>query len=134
MLTCYQLTNHHQVRAWFLSQSQAVPAPPPRRAAPLCRLRIALLVADGGGCTKGRARLGRCAGGSAGGSAGGGAATSSAAAAAAAAAAATLGREAEVEAEAEADAMPEGLALCFGQLALLFATGGGQASVYSYLY
>jgi hypothetical protein len=24
--------------------------------------------------------------------------------------------------------MPEGLALCFGQLALLFATGGGQAN------
>ena len=42
--------------------------------------------------------------------------------------------EAEVGAEVEADAMPEGLALCFGQLALLFATGGGQANVYSYLY
>ena len=44
----YQSLNA-KVRAWFLSQSQAVPAPPPRVAAPLCRLRVALLVGDGGG-------------------------------------------------------------------------------------
>ena len=112
------------MRAWFLSQALAVPAPPPRVAAPLCRLRIALLVGGGGPRTSLGPGRGPCLGGSTGCVAEAEAPLTAAAAAAAAAAA--LGSDAGAEGEAEA--MPEGLALCFGQLALLFATGGGQAN------
>ena len=135
-----------QVRAWFLGQARALPPPPPRRPALLCQLRIALLAGEGG-------LQPHPGSGSAGGLClGGGSAAGVPAAATPAAREAEAGAEAAaragagpgVEAEAEArsgagagagagaaaaEEMPEALALCFGQLALLLATGGGQALI-----